>query len=108
MAFTRKKVASYKWPVTVEIPADGGGFDKATFTIDFKKLGRTAFNDLIEQGDEALVNEIVQGWEDYVDETGKAIPCTKATKRELLDDHHVLRAVIAAYSESIVGAQIKN
>jgi hypothetical protein len=40
MAFTRKKVASYKWPVTVEIPADGGGFDKATFTVEFKKLGR--------------------------------------------------------------------
>jgi hypothetical protein len=29
MAFVLKKVASYKWPVKVEIPVDGGKFENS-------------------------------------------------------------------------------
>ena len=51
MAFVLKKVSSYKWPVAVDVPVDGGKFKKETFTAIFRKMSRSAFNDLIEQGD---------------------------------------------------------
>ena len=39
MAFVRKKIATYKWPVTVEYPSDGGHFEKQSFDVVFK-IGR--------------------------------------------------------------------
>jgi hypothetical protein len=55
MAFVLKKVASYKWPVTVETPIDGGKFEKTTFDATFRKMSRSAFNNLVEEGDDACL-----------------------------------------------------
>jgi hypothetical protein len=71
MAFVLKKVASYKWPVKVEIPVDGGKFETQTFDAIFKKMSRSAFNDLVDKGDDALVDGILEGWEGITDEAGK-------------------------------------
>jgi len=108
MAFVLKKVASYKWPVTVEIPIDGGRFEKQTFDAVFKKMSRSAFNDLLDKGDEALVDGILEGWDGIKDEDGKDLPFSQKNKKELLDDTYVMKAVIQAYADSIVGAQAKN
>ena len=56
MAFVLKKTASYKWEVKVEIPVDGNRFETQTFEAVFKKMSRSAFNDLIDKGDDALVD----------------------------------------------------
>ena len=108
MSFVLKKVSSYKWPVSVDVPVDGGKFKKETFTAVFKKMSRSAFNDLIEQGDDALIGEIVEGWEGIKDEDGDEVLYSKETRVELFDDPYVLRAVISAYTESLLGAQAKN
>jgi len=108
MAFVLKKVSSYKWPVSVDVPVDGGKFKKETFTAVFKKMSRSTFNDLIEQGEEALVSEIVEGWEGIKDEDGDAVPYSDEACQQLLDDPYVLRAIINAYSESLSGAPVKN
>lgn len=108
MAFVLKKVASYKWPVTVETPIDGGKFQKQTFDAIFKKMSRSEFNDLVEKGDDALIDQILEGWEGIADESGKELPFTQKTKKELADDPYVMRALISAYADSIVGAQQKN
>jgi hypothetical protein len=108
MAFVLKKVASYKWPVTVETPIDGGKFQKQTFDAIFKKMSRSEFNNLVEQGDDALVDQIVEGWEGITDEDGKEIPFTQKTKKELTDDPYVMRALITAYADSVMGASQKN
>lgn len=108
MAFVLKKVSSYKWPVTVEVPVDGGKFKKESFTAIFKKMSRSSFNDLIDQGDDALVGEIIEGWEGIKDELGNAVEYSESTKVELFDDPYVLRAVISAYTDSLTGAQAKN
>jgi len=76
MAFVFKKTASYKWQVTVETPIDGGKFEKQTFDAVFKKMSRSAFNDLVEQGDDALIDSILEGWDGISDEDGKEIPFT--------------------------------
>lgn len=108
MAFVLKKVSSYKWPVSVDVPVDGGKFKKETFTAIFKKMSRSAFNDLVEQGDDALIAEIVEGWEGIKDEDGDSIEYSSETRDQLFDDPYVLRAVINAYTESLLGAQAKN
>ena len=43
MAFIRKKVKTFKWPVTVEEPTDGGTFDSSTFDATFTRIGRAEF-----------------------------------------------------------------
>lgn len=108
MAFVLKKASSYKWPVAVDVPVDGGKFKKETFTAIFKKMSRSAFNDLVDQGDDALVGEIIEGWEGIKDEDGEDVEYSEAARRELFDDPYVLRAVITAYTDSLTGAQAKN
>ena len=108
MAFVLKKVSTYKWPVEVSVPVDGGKFKKETFTAIFKKMSRSAFNELIDEGDDALVDEIIEGWEGVKDEDGEDVPFCAGTKKELFDDPYVLRALIESYTNSITGAAEKN
>ena len=108
MAFVLKKVSTYKWPVEVSVPVDGGKFKKETFTAIFKKMSRSAFNELIDEGDDALVDEIIEGWEGIKDEDGEDVPFCAGTKKELFDDPYVLRALIESYTNSITGAAEKN
>jgi hypothetical protein len=59
--------------VTVEIPIDGGKFEKQTFDAVFKKMSRSSFNDLVDKGDDALVDGILEGWDGIKDEDGKDV-----------------------------------
>jgi len=45
MAFVRKKVKTFKWPVKVEEPADGGVFETSTFADRQKELGLITSDD---------------------------------------------------------------
>lgn len=107
MAFIRKKVANYKWPVVAEIP-ESGNFERQAFDAVFKRLGRSEFKDLADQGDEALLAAVLQGWEGVQDEDGKEVPFTPANRREMAEDTFFTRAVLKAYLESLEGAQAKN
>ena len=108
MAFILKKTASYKWPVTVEVPTDGGKFERQTFDAIFKKMSRSAFNDLVDNGDDSLVDGILEGWDGIKDEDGKDVPFTQKNKKELCDDPYVMKALIQAYADSVTGAPAKN
>lgn len=107
MAFVRKKVATYKWPVTVEIP-DDGRFEKQTFNAIFKRLGRSKFTDLVDKGDIELLEAVMDAWEGIEDEEGKPVPFTAATRKEFFDDPFFCRGVVKAYLESLEGAPAKN
>ena len=87
MAFVLKKTASYKWPVTVETPIDGGKFEKQTFDAVFKRMSRSAFMDLLDKGEDALVDQILEGWDGIKDEDGKDLPFTQKTKKICLMIH---------------------
>lgn len=108
MAFVRKKVANYKWPVTVEVPSDGGRFEKQTFDATFKRLGRTEFSKLADKGDTELLEAVLDGWDGVLDEDDKPVAYTAANRRDLFEDPYFCRGVIKAYLESLEGAQVKN
>ena len=65
MAFILKKTASIKWPVVIKKASDGGKFKEHKFDAVFKEIGRDRFNKLIDEGDEALTDEILLGWEKF-------------------------------------------
>lgn len=108
MAFVRKKVKTFKWPVTIEEPADGGTFDSSTFDITFKRLGRKDFSALSEKGDLILLKAIVLDWDGINDEDGKAVPFSIDTLKEFSDDPYWIRGVLKAYTETFDGARQGN
>lgn len=108
MAFVRKKDASYSWPVTVEVPSDGGRFDKQTFNAVFKRLGRAEFSKFAEAGDVQLLEAVVVGWDGILDEKDKEVPFSLPELRDLADDPFWCKGVIKAYLESLEGGQAKN
>ena len=59
VAFVRKKVKTFKWPVNVEEPADGGIFETSTFDATFKRLGRAEFSKLSNKGDFDLLKAVL-------------------------------------------------
>ena len=107
MPFKVRKVSSYEWPVKVEVP-EKGRFKEETFTAIFRKVSRSQFNSLIEEGDEALVDHILLGWKGVVDDDGDEIEFCDSIKAELVDDPLFLRGLITAFSDSVLGAQVKN
>tara|TARA_R100000458_G_scaffold36783_1_gene34245 strand:+ start:2045 stop:2371 length:327 start_codon:yes stop_codon:yes gene_type:complete len=108
MAFVLKKSASVTWPVLIRKGSDGGKFKEHKFNALFKEVGRERFNELIDEGDEALTNEILVGWEEVQDEEKNDIEFNEENKKALLDNFTVMKAVIEAYGEFITGGAEKN
>ena len=108
MTFVLKKTGSIKWPVTVHKASDGGKFKDFKFEAVFKEIGRKRFNELIEEGDEALTDEILLGWSKIQDEEGNAVEFNEENKKVLLDDFTVMKAVIESYGKLVTGGAEKN
>lgn len=108
MAFIRKKSSSFKWPVTVEFPVDGGRFETEVFDATFKRIGRKEFQRLLDKGDIDLIEAVLEGWEGVKDESEKDIPFSHAALKEQLDDPCFTKGVIKAYLETLEGAKAKN
>lgn len=108
MAFVRKKSSTFKWPVTVEFPVDGGRFESESFDAIFKRIGRKEFQKLLDKGDIDLIEAVLEGWEGVKDESEQDIPFTKAALKEQLDDPCFTRGVIKSYLETLEGAKAKN
>lgn len=108
MAFVRKRSGTFKWPVTVEFPVDGGKFEKELFDAIFKRIGRSDFQDLADKGDVDLIEAVLVGWEGMQDEEGDDIPFSHSALKEQLDDPCWTKGVIAAYLKSLEGGATKN
>lgn len=108
MAFVRKKSSSFKWPVTVEFPVDGGRFETESFDALFRRIGRKEFQKLLDKGDVELIEAVMEGWEGVKDESGKDIAFTPAALKDMLDDPCFTKGVITSYLASLEGAKAKN
>jgi hypothetical protein len=108
MAFIRKKVKTFKWPVSIEEPADGGTFETTTFDATFKRLGRSEFLKLSEKSEFDLLKAVLTGWDGIEDENGKALPFSIEAVRELSDDPYWIRGVLKAYTDTFEGAKAGN
>ena len=107
MGLVFKKVTEYEWDVTVQSP-DKGKFKKETFTAKFKNIGRKAFADLIESGDENFVRTVLVGWSGIKDDNGKDLEFNDDNFEAILDNQFIVLGIIKAYGESMQGATEKN
>jgi len=104
---------TYTWPVTLEIPTDGGKTEKATFDAEFKRLTQSRVEEIrasVERGemrDIDLAREAMVGWSGVVDSDG-AVPYSESGRDQLLDIPQVASAIVMALLSSISGAKRKN
>lgn len=120
MAFVLKQSATYKWPVTLVIPTDGGRREKHTFDGEFRRLPQARVNEIHrlqmmgEQGSldvadmvtpQQIASEVLAGWSGVIDDEGNEIPFSEAALNQLLDLPGVAVQVMNAWAGSIEAAK---
>lgn len=122
MAFVLKQSPTYKWPIPLVLPVDGGRREKHTFDGEFRRLPQSRINEVIrlarlqERGkvddeelqDGDLAREVLAGWSGVTDDDGKEIPFSEAALGQLLEIPTVAGQIIRAWFDSIEVAKKKN
>lgn len=111
--FKLKQSASFFWPVSVNVPGDGGKFEKQTFDVEFKRATQAKLQDIQTQAeagtvkDRDIAREVVVGWRGVTDD-GAEVPFSAGTFDALLDVPTVAGAIVIAYAEAHAGLVRKN
>lgn len=110
MAFVRKKVKTFKWPVEVTEPSEDrpGEFDKFEFTAVFKRIKLSELNSLSESSGLPLLKKVMVGWEGIQDEDGKDVLFSGKELEEFADDVDWVKSVLSAYTKTYEGAESGN
>jgi len=110
MAFVRKKVKTFKWPVEVTEPSEErpGEFDKCEFTAVFKRVKMSEISKLSEDEGSGLLKKVLVGWEGIQDENGKDVPFSTKELEEFCEDIDWLKAVLNSYTKTYGEAQAGN
>ena len=91
MGFVLKKSNTYKWPVSVDVPVDGGKHERVTFDVEFRDLTQSRLLEIAELSGEGnlsdveIAREVMSGWAGVEDEDGKELPYSITKRDELLD-----------------------
>jgi hypothetical protein len=129
MAFILSQSATYSWPVTYEMPIDGGRFRRVSFEVIFRRMPQSRVEEILaqqqqlmkaaERGDPNLVQllaearqhatEVLAGW-NGVKETddGDDVPFTDSACREFLEVPGMAATVLQAFGEGLKLAKEKN
>lgn len=108
--FKIQKKATFTWPVTVNVPRDGGGFVTHEFTAEFKLQEQSKLDRLLEQfrnEDRDILKELLVGWEGVSDAEGNVMLFTEETRDHLIDIPYVRTGLLKAYFESSSGNKVK-
>ena len=114
MAFIKKKLAVYPWPVEVSKPSETkvGEFESTTFTVKFIRLKTSELvkfeDDAVDLEPVEMLKMIVAGWIDYTDEAGKDIPFCDKELAEMAEDADMVAAISTGYRNFYGNAQAKN
>ena len=114
MGFVLKKSNTYKWPVSVDVPIDGGKHQRVPFDVEFKDLTQSRLleiADLSAEGslsDVEIAREVIMGWAGIEDEDGEEVPYSISSRDQLLDVPMIATAIAGAYLDSKRGAKRKN
>lgn len=117
---------SYLWPVNVDVPIDGGRFDKFSFEARFRRVPQARAEELVllavknaqalqlgrdpeaDGNDRAVAAEVLTGWAGVLDDDGNEIAYTPSNVSALLDFPGAAGAIAQAWFESINGKRAKN
>lgn len=114
MAFKITQSDTFRWPVKVSIPKDGGGYEVGTFDAVFKRLPRSESEALGEkvvageiEGIDA-VRQILVGWHGVMD-GDQEVPFSESNRERLLEVQGVSVSIFRVFVDANAGAaQAKN
>ena len=87
-----------EWPVTVNVPQDGGGITKATFHVKFEVLTKEELEELAASGGD-VPTVVTRGWRGVAGEDGEEIPYSVEAKKVLVNITYVRHALLDAYAQ---------
>lgn len=114
MPFKLSKSGSYKWPVSCELPIDGGEYESQVFEVTFKRKTQSWITDISRQMDDDKVStvevarELVTDWSGITDDAGKDVAFSAAAFDQLLDVPTVAISIVSAFFRSVMGVKEKN
>lgn len=94
-------VQSYRWPVTVDVPADGA-FEPRTFNVTFGIMGDARFNELLAgpDPDQAVLRESILNWDGVEGGDGQTLEFSPEAVGLMVDIPYIRRGLIDAFLES--------
>lgn len=115
MAFKLKQSPSYKWPVSLVIPVDGGKRETHVFDACLKRLSQSRIDEIrqlavaIERGradeeeanERQMVSEIMVGWDGVVDDDGETVAFSVAGLTEMLEIPTVANQILREFFNSL-------
>jgi len=104
--FKIEQPKSVKWPVTVNIPQDGGRTHKTIFNAEFELLAQDDFAAIYREdggNDEDLLRRVLIGWSEVGDPDGNPINFHNDTRELLIRIPYVRAALVSAYLECSLG-----
>ena len=108
--FKLEKKDTFRWPVTVNVPRDGGTFASHQFTAEYKLLEQSKVDALIERfrnDDADFLNEILVGWDGVFDAEGNKLDFNEDSKRQLLEIPYARTALVKTYFDAANGNKVK-
>jgi hypothetical protein len=114
MAFVLKQDDRFTWPISFDVPVDGGRHQRQTFDGEFVRVSQSRLRELAEllQGEAAtdadIAREVLVGWSGITDDEGEEVPFSKAALDRLLDVPMLATAIVTTYFKSLQGAKQKN
>ncbi len=99
-----------EWPVTIQVPSNGGKHNLQTFKAKFKVLPKDEYKHLMESGlsDEDLIREILVDWKDIKDSNGNDIEFSEEALKEVCKFQYVTNAIVITYLEMVNKRKLKN
>lgn len=126
MAFVLKLDGSYSWPVNLELPTDGGRFERQSFEAEFRRLPQDRVTEILVNAqrikiavetnqdlegllkDVEVADEILIGWKGILDENGKEVPYSEGLKEQLIQIPSVASSICEAWVQSVQKARKGN
>jgi len=113
MAFIISQSEHYTWPVVIEIPVDGGRYEKQSFDAEFRRTTQVRIDEIMEEAlrgemkDRLIAAEMLVGWKGISDGSGD-IPFSESAVETVLSIPTVAMSIVKAWMESLQGARKKN
>jgi hypothetical protein len=114
MAFVLKQSDQFSWPVTFDLPVDGGLHETQTFDVHFKRMPQKWIREIAKKidaekvTDTEVAREIVLGWTGITDEAGKDIPFSQKALEQLLEIPTLAGAMVLTFFKATAGIKEKN
>jgi hypothetical protein len=114
MAFILKQSDGFIWPVSIELPVDGGVYEVQTFDVKFKRMSQNWIRDIAkkidteEVADVDVAREVVMGWSGITDDAGKDLPFSQKALEQLLNVPRMASELVMLFFKATAGAKTKN